>query len=111
MTTSLYILSALLTMGLITYGLRLVPFVLFKSSDQTPAIIRYLGKVMPSAIIIMLIIYSIRAIDVTFFPFGLPEILGIGTVVLLHIWRRQYILSIIGGTLCYMAALQVLILR
>jgi len=108
MPTATYLLLSILIMGAITYGLRLAPFVLFKSSDKTPAIIHYLGKAMPSAIITMLILYSIRYVDFTKFPSGIPESIGIFTVVTLHLWKRQYILSILGGTICYMTLLRLI---
>jgi branched-subunit amino acid transport protein AzlD len=106
--TSGYLLISILIMGAITYSLRLAPFVLFKSSEQTPSLINYLGKAMPSAIITMLILYSIRHVDFIKFPSGIPESIGIFTVVALHLWKRQYILSILGGTICYMMLLRVM---
>lgn len=108
MTSSGYIIIALLIMTAITFGLRLAPFVLFSSKGKTHKLIHYLGKVMPAAMIAMLIVYSIRHINLLRFPSGISELIALGVVVFLHLWKRQYILSIIGGTVVYMICLKLI---
>ena len=80
--------------------------VIFKENKPTPRYIQYLGDALPAAIFAMLIVYCLK--DVTFFSglHGLPEFLAIGVTVLLHLWKRQMLLSIAGGTVCYMFLVQ-----
>lgn len=84
--------------SLVTVGLRFLPFLIF-SKRQTPPVISYLGKVLPYAVMGMLVVYCLK--DMTA-PFGIPELLGCAAVALLHIWKRSTLLSIGGGTAVYM---------
>lgn len=84
--------------SLVTIGLRFLPFLIF-SKRQTPPVISYLGKVLPYAVMGMLVVYCLK--DMTA-PFGIPELLGCAAVALLHIWKRSTLLSIGGGTAVYM---------
>ena len=90
-----------------TMTTRFLPFIIFKENKPTPRYIQYLGDALPAAIFAMLIVYCLK--DVTFFSglHGLPEFLAIGVTVLLHLWKRQMLLSIAGGTVCYMFLVQV----
>ena len=92
--------------ALVTAATRFLPFLIFRKKESTPAIITYLGQVLPCAIMGMLVVYCMK--DVQFFsaPFGLPEIIGCGIVALLHIWKRNSLLSIGVGTVCYMLLVQ-----
>ena len=89
-----------------TMATRFLPFIIFKENKPTPRYIQYLGDALPAAIFAMLIVYCLK--DVTFFSglHGLPEFLAIGVTVLLHLWKRQMLLSIAGGTVCYMFLVQ-----
>ena len=62
--------------------------------------------VLPMAIMLCLIVYCVRNTSFFQYPYGLPELLGIGSVVLLHVWKRNNMISIIGGTLLYMVLVQ-----
>ena len=66
----------------------------------------YLGKSLPSAIFAMLVVYSLRNVDVLGQSHGLPELLAIVVTVALHLWKRQMLVSIAGGTVCYMLLVQ-----
>ena len=90
----------------VTIALRFIPFLIFRGDQKTPESITYLGKVLPYAIMGMLVVYCLKGIDFTASPWGLPELLGCGAVVLLHLWKRNTLLSIGGGTLCYMLLVQ-----
>ncbi len=90
----------------VTMLLRFLPFILIKGDRDTPKIITYLGKYLPYAIMAMLVVYCLKAVSVTAFPFGLPELFGVAAVVLLHLWRRNTLLSILGGTVLYMVLVQ-----
>ena len=85
--------------SLVTVGLRFLPFLIFSGKRQTPPLIAYLGKVLPYAVMGMLVVYCLK--DMTA-PFGIPELLGCAAVALLHIWKRSTLLSIGGGTAVYM---------
>ena len=92
--------------ALVTAALRFLPFLVFSSKRKTPAYIAYLGKVLPFAIMGMLVVYCLRNISFTAFPFGIPELLGCAVVALLHLWKRNTLLSIGVGTVFYMLLVQ-----
>lgn len=85
---------------------RFIPFIVFPSGKPTPKYIQYLGKVLPSAVFGLLIIYCLKNIDILSGNRGIPELISIAAVVSLHIWKRQMLLSIAGGTVCYMLLVQ-----
>jgi branched-subunit amino acid transport protein AzlD len=90
----------------ITLLIRVLPFILFPGNKKTPSYILYLGKVLPYAIISMLVVYCLKDVTVTAFPFGLPELLACLFIVGVHVWKRNTLLSIGGGTLFYMFLVQ-----
>ncbi len=85
---------------------RALPFWLFLDKKQPPAVIVYLGKVLPPAVIGMLVVYCLKSVTWTTAPFGLPELIGIACVAGLHVWKRQPLLSIGAGSLVYIALVQ-----
>ena len=93
-------------MALVTAGLRFAPFWIFGEKRKTPALIVRLGKVLPPAIMGMLVVYCLKDVSLTAPPFGIPEALGCAVVALLHIWKRNTLLSIGVGTVCYMLLVQ-----
>jgi len=97
-TVSMVILGTMLT--------RFLPFLLFPAGKPTPKYIQYLGKVLPSAVFGLLVIYCLKGVDIFTGSHGLPELIAIGVVVALHLWKRQMLLSIAGGTVCYMLLVQ-----
>lgn len=90
----------------VTMGLRFLPFLIFGGDRPTPGYIVYLGKVLPYAIMGMLVVFCLKNITFVSAPFGIPEIAACGLVAALHIWKRNTLLSIIGGTVCYMVLIQ-----
>ena len=94
--------------ALVTAGLRFLPFLIFGEGRKTPPIILHLGKVLPFAIMGMLVVYCLKDVSLTAAPFGIPEAIGVAVVALLHIWKRNTLLSIGGGTVCYMLLVQFL---
>lgn len=106
MSASLHTAALIAVMAIGSMLLRFLPFLVFRK--KTPPFIAYLGKVLPSAIIGMLIVYCLKNTNVTVSPFGLPELIATGIVVALQIWKRKTILSIIAGTVSYMILLQVI---
>lgn len=97
----------ILVIALVTMALRFLPFAIFRGRE-TPKFIAYLGKVLPFAIMGMLVVYCLRNITFTAMPFGIPELLGVAVVVVMHLWKRNTLLSIISGTVCYMLLVQVI---
>ena len=93
-------------MALVTAGLRFLPFFIFGENRKTPPLISYLGRVLPYAIMGMLVVYCLKDVSVISAPFGIPEAIGCAVVALLHIWKRNTLLSIGAGTVCYMLLVQ-----
>ena len=91
---------------LVTMATRFLPFLLFGGKRKTPAIITYLGKVLPCAIMGMLVVYCLKDVRPLMYPYGIPELLGIALVAILHIWKRNSLLSIGAGTVFYMLLVQ-----
>ena len=95
-------------MTFLTFFVRGLPFLLFSGRSKTPAYIRYLGKVLPYAIIGMLVVYCFKNISPLQSPFGLPELIAGAAIVLLHCRKKNTLLSVGGGTLLYMFLVQVI---
>ncbi len=91
-------------MSLVTILLRSLPFLVFRK--KVPAYVTYLGRVLPPAIIGMLVIYCLKDTVITSAPFGLPELIAGVMVVLLQVWKRNALLSILCGTVVYMLLIQ-----
>ena len=92
--------------GAVTLLIRFLPFLIFNGKRETPPYIIYLGKVLPYAIMGMLVIYCLRGISFTAAANFLPEPIACAVVVLAHVWKRNTLLSIISGTVCYMLLVQ-----
>ncbi len=91
-------------MSVVTILLRAAPFLIFK--NRTPAYVRYLGQVLPAAIIGMLVVYCLKDTELMSAPFGAPELIAGLLVVGLHAWKRNILLSILAGTIAYMLLTQ-----
>lgn len=89
----------------VTALLRFLPFTVF--SKKVPAPILYLGRVLPYAIMAMLVVYCLKDTSLLRAPYGIPEALAVLAVVLLHKWKHHTLLSILGGTVLYMILVQV----
>ena len=92
--------------ALVTIGLRFLPFVIFSGRKTTPPFVAYLGRVLPYAVMGMLVVYCLRNIQFASAPHGLPEIIACAVVAGLHLWKRSTLVSIVGGTACYMLLVQ-----
>ncbi|MDQ6597637.1 branched-chain amino acid transporter AzlD [Bacillus salipaludis] len=97
-TIAMVVLGTMLT--------RFLPFMVFPSGKPTPNYIQYLGKVLPSAVIGLLVIYCFKNVHLLSGSHGFPELIGVAVVTLLHIWKRNMLLSIAGGTIVYMLLVQ-----
>ncbi len=87
---------------------RFLPFLVFSPKRPTPKYIQYLGKALPGAIFAMLVVYCLRNVNVLQFSYGLPELIAIALTIGLHLWKRQMLVSIAGGTVCYMLLVQII---
>ena len=88
-----------------TMSTRFLPFLVFARKKETPAFVQYLGRALPSAIFALLVVYCLRNTNVVE-TFALPEAIAIAATVGLHLWKRQMLLSIAGGTAVYMLLVQ-----
>ena len=94
--------------AVVTAALRFLPFWIFSENRKTPPMISYLGQVLPFSIMGMLVVYCLKDVSFSAAPFGIPEALGCAVVTMLHIWKRNTLLSIGAGTVCYMLMVQFL---
>lgn len=85
---------------------RFLPFLVFPAGKPTPKYVQYLGKVLPAAIFGMLVVYCLKDVSILSGGHGIPELISIAVVITLHLWKRQMLLSIGGGTVCYMLLVQ-----
>ena len=85
---------------------RFLPFLVFPSGKPTPKYIQYLGKVLPAAVFGLLVVYCLKGVNILAGSHGLPELISILVVIGLHLWKRQMLISIAGGTIYYMMLVQ-----
>lgn len=85
---------------------RFLPFLLFPAGKPTPRYVQYLGKALPGAVFGLLVVYCLKNVGLLSGSHGLPELIAILVVAGLHLWKRQMLLSIAGGTICYMLLVQ-----
>ena len=100
--TSLLIIAVC---ALCTFAERLLPFILFRKG-RVPKVISYLGKVLPSAIMATLVIYCLRSTSFTSVGGFLPQLVAVAVTALLHLWKSNTLISVLGGTLTYMCFVQ-----
>ena len=90
---------------------RFLPFLIFSSKKPTPKYIAYLGKALPCAVFGMLVVYCLKNVSILSGTHGLPELLAIAVTAGLHLWKKNMLLSIAGGTIVYMLLVQLVILH
>jgi len=93
-------------MALATAITRFLPFLCFPDAASAPQYILYLGKMLPTAAVSLLVVYCLRDVSIKSMPHGIPEAIAIATVAALHIWKRNTLLSVAAGTLVYMLLVQ-----
>lgn len=99
----------MITIAVVSVGTlltRFLPFLVFPAGKPTPEYIQYLGKVLAPAVFSLLIVYCLKDVSWLEGSYGIPEILGIAVTAVLHLWKRQMLLSIAGGTAFYMLLVQ-----
>ena len=102
---SMHAAALVAAMSVMTILTRFLPFIVFRKN--TPRYITYLGKVLPPAIIGMLVIYCLKDVSLLAKPFGIPELIAAACVVGLQVWKRNSLISILTGTVVYMVLVQV----
>lgn len=103
------LLQQIVTITMVVFGTaitRFLPFIIFPADKPVPKYVQYLGKVLPSAVFGLLVIYCLRNVSIFTGSHGIPELISILLVIGLHLWKRQMLLSIAGGTICYMLLVQ-----
>jgi len=98
--------SLVAVIAVVTALLRFLPFLLFPEGKKRPAVIDYLCKYLPAAIMGMLVVYCLKNVSFISAPHGIPELIAMAAVVLLHLWKRNSLISIFGGTAIYMLLVQ-----
>jgi len=104
--SNMHSILLIVVISLVTMLLRFLPLWIFGNGQQTPPMIQYLGKVLPYAIMGMLVVFCLKGVTFVSSPYGLPELIACGVVVGLHIWKRNTAISIVGGTVVYMILVQ-----
>ena len=97
----------ILVVAITTFATRVIPFLVFPKGKKIPDIIHYLGKVLTPAVIGMLVVYCLKNTQIMAVPHGIPELIAVSVVAILHIWKRNNLLSIGVGTVLYMVLIQV----
>lgn len=102
-----YYILMIIVAAVCTMLLRALPFFIFGGKREVPHIIDYLGKVLPPAIMVILVIYCLKGVQITKMPYGIPEFVSVGVVAIVHIWKKNILWSIGLGTALYMFLVQV----
>ena len=106
MLTPVQAAAVIAVMAAVTFLTRALPFLLFDRREKPPELVLYLGRVLPPAIIAMLIVYCLRGISFSQPSGWVPSLLAGGAAVLLHLWKGNDLLSIFGATGLYMVLVQ-----
>lgn len=101
--SSLIMIAAI---SLATFATRAASFLVFPKGKEIPPKVVFIGRILPPAIIGMLVVYCLRSTSVLAYPYGIPELIAGLTVVILHLWKRNIFLSIGAGTILYMVLVQ-----
>lgn len=102
MSSRLYSFLIIAVIAFVTALLRFLPFFVFDGKRSIPEFIRYLGAALPYSIMAMLVIYCLKDISFVNYSGWFPALISVFAVVVLHVWKRNTLLSIVGGTVCYM---------
>ena len=104
--TEIQVWYAVGVIALVTAGIRFLPFAVFRGEKQTPPLIEKLGRVLPYAIMGMLVVYSLKGVSFAAIGGWVPSAIASVVTVGLYVWKRNTLVSIIGGTVCYMLLVQ-----
>lgn len=99
-------LLLILVIAAVTVSIRALPFLVFREGRPVPKLVTELSSVLPAAVMGMLVIYCLRGVKVTEWPYGLPELIAVCAVAVCHIRKRNTLFSILLGTISYMLLLR-----
>ena len=105
-------MQAIIIITLMAFGTaitRFLPFLMFRDAASSPRYMKYLGKMLPAAAVGLLVVYCLRYVQFLSSPHGLPETISILVVAFLHIWKKNTLLSVLVGTICYMLLVQLVL--
>ena len=88
--------------SIVTVAVRFLPFIVFRDQEDVPETVRYLGKVLPGAVMGMLVVYCLKDINLAAPGYGLPQILSVAVTAAAYFWKKDTSISVITGTACYM---------
>lgn len=103
-----YIFLSIVIIAIVTSVLRFLPFIIFNDKVKVPAFVEYLGKILPYSVMGMLVVYCLKDMEFSSIQKFLPSTIGVVITVLVHLWKKNTIYSIIAGTLVYMILIRVL---
>ena len=106
MLTTGQAIASIAVMAVVTFLTRALPFLLFDHGEAPPKVVLYLGRVLPPAVIAMLIVYCLRGVSFAAAADWAPALIASLAVVALHVWKKNNMLSIMGGTILYMILVQ-----
>lgn len=106
MTNALHSAGIIAVASIVTMAIRFIPFILFPESREVPKLLTYFSKVLPPAIMGMLVVYCFRNTEIVAYPFALPEIIASAVVILSYVWKKNILVSIALGTVLYMVLVQ-----
>lgn len=105
-SNTVHSLLIVVVMAVFTALTRFLPFLAFPEGRKRPKVITYLGTVLPYALIGMLVVYCFKSVSVFAYPYCIPELLAVVLVTVLHIWKRNTLISVFGGVIFYMVLVQ-----
>ncbi|ROR31720.1 branched-subunit amino acid transport protein AzlD [Mobilisporobacter senegalensis] len=100
-------LLIILIVALCTFGTRVLPFIIFRKNQELPQIVKYLGDILPMSVIAILVVYCLKGVNFKGAGGFVPSIISVATVILIHIWKRNNLISIGAGTLIYMLLIHI----
>lgn len=106
--TNVQALVAIAIMAVVTALLRFVPFIIFRNGQKTPIVVEYLGKVLPSAIMAMLVVYCLKGVSFEAVVNWVPALIASVLTALSYIWKKNTLVSIIFGTAVYMILIRIM---
>ena len=109
MSDMLHTALVIAVIALVTALLRFLPFLVFNGRRPIPGVVRDLGKILPYAVMAMLVVYCLKGMSFAAVAGWLPAVISVAVVVVLHVWKRNTLLSIIGGTACYMLLFRLIV--
>lgn len=104
--TAAQTIAIIVCIALGTMATRFTPFILFPENKKIPDTVKYLGRMLPPAMMGLLVVYCLKGVSFLRSPFGIPELAAVALIAALHKWKGNVLLSIAAGTALYMWLVQ-----